>query len=488
MKLGFRQGDPLKVKADAAVFLVQENKITTCPVSKADKDLNKYLISLQKNNEFSGRAGTVCVLPSYAKFPCRKIILLGMGKDLKDLRSAYIAGHNLTQALKKNKIKNVNLSYHLDFDISRQFLLGLSNADHKYSLKSNKKKYEEIKLTICGRSSKNDSELYKEVVAISGGVKLAHDLVMAPSNYLKPKDMAKAAQNIAKRYSKVKVKVFGKKEIQKHKMGGLLAVNQGSKEDPRFIVMEYKGGPSTLKPLVFVGKGLTFDAGGVNIKTGPNMGEMKFDMGGGASVIGALESIAAAKYKVNVIGIVPSTENLVDANSFVASDVLTMYDGQTVEITNTDAEGRLILADALAYACKKYDPKFIVDLATLTGACAMLLGTEACGMISDCDNVVNAIQKASDKCFDRVWRLPLYQEHYDAMKSNIADMVNAKGGGRGAMTAAAFLRNFVDKKVDWAHLDIAGVVWNKTGMKGYLKGATGYGVQLLASLAKDNAR
>lgn len=262
-----------------------------------------------------------------------------------------------------------------------------------------------------------------------------------------------------------------------------MGVAQGSKEPARFIILEYLPNKNLEKPLVFVGKGITFDTGGISIKPAANMDQMKYDMSGGAAVIGALAAISRLGIKRNVVGLIPTTENMPGGHAYKPGDVLKMHSGKTVEVMNTDAEGRLILADALAYALK-YDPAAIVDLATLTGACVVALGEFAIGMMGTDDKVLKAISEAGENTFERVWQLPLWEDYKEQIKSNVADIQNVGGRSAGTITAAMFLKEFVDNK-PWVHLDIAGTAWAEKEKPYCVKGATGVGVRLLTDLVAN---
>ncbi|MGE4159757.1 MAG: leucyl aminopeptidase [Planctomycetota bacterium] len=490
MKISIKPGSILKSsKGAVAAFLVWEDSKPSGELKEADGKLGGVLAKLAKSGEFKGAAGSCKVLPTYGRLSSDKMILVGMGKK-ETLESCYIAGCDLTRALRSSKASRVFINLDLDGAKAREFLLGALNADHEYSLKAKyAKPAPKLELTLGGSVGAQDRRMVDEVLGLNAGTHLTKDLVAAPANYATPRHLAAAAQKVAREHRSVRTKVLGLSEIRKLKMGGLLAVNAGSAEEPRFIVMEYRGASASSKPLVFVGKGLTFDSGGISIKPSAGMEGMKWDMGGGGAVIGAIKAIAAAGYRVNCVGIVPSTENLPDGKAYKPSDVITMMSGHTVEVTNTDAEGRMILGDALHYASTRYPKaRCIVDLATLTGACAMFLGEEFAGLMTPSDSLAKDLLSASADNFDHLWRLPMIKLYEDQMKSDIADLVNSKPKRAGAMTAAGFLKAFVDPKIPWAHLDIAGVAWREGSAPGRNVGATGFGVQLLAALARAHAR
>ncbi len=317
--------------------------------------------------------------------------------------------------------------------------------------------------------------------AIANGVILARDLVNEPSNDLYPEALAARAQNLSQHG--VKVTTLSKQQITKLGMGGLLAVNQGSVRPPSFIIMEYMKGKKGVAPIVFVGKGITFDTGGISIKPAAGMGEMKTDMGGAAAVIGALRAIAELKLPVNVVGLVPTTENMPSGSAYKPGDVIRFMNGKTAEIDNTDAEGRLILADALTYA-DRYKPQAVVDLATLTGACVIALGSVASGLMGNTPAFNARIREAGERTYDRVVELPIWEEYEEQIKSDIADVKNAGGRAAGTITAALFLQHFIGD-YPWAHLDIAGTASLPKG-SGYLpKGGSGAGVRLLVDMVRN---
>jgi leucyl aminopeptidase len=310
--------------------------------------------------------------------------------------------------------------------------------------------------------------------AIADGANLTKDLGNLPPNYCTPTYLGSVAKKIAKD-SQMKVKVLGKTEISKLKMGSFLSVAKGSREEPKFIVLEHMKGSKNQKPIVLVGKGITFDAGGISLKPGLNMDEMKWDMGGAATVLGVMHTVGQLKLPLNIVALVPSCENLPDGLAVKPGDVVTSMSGQTIEILNTDAEGRLILCDALTYA-ERYKPDSVIDVATLTGACVIALGHEASAVYSNIDSLADELISAGEKANDRAWHMPLWDEYQPLLDSNFADMANIGGRAAGSITAACFLSRFATK-YNWAHLDIAGTAWISGGKA---KGSTGRPVNLLS--------
>jgi leucyl aminopeptidase len=316
--------------------------------------------------------------------------------------------------------------------------------------------------------------------AIAAGQTLARELANRPGNHCTPTMLGEEAKALAKGTT-LKVEVLDRKAIEKLGMGSFLAVAQGSEEPPRFIVMRHLEGPKGQAPIVLVGKGITFDTGGISLKPGAEMDEMKFDMGGAASVIGTMRALGALRAKVNVIGLVAATENMPDGRAVKPGDVVTSMSGQTIEILNTDAEGRLILCDALTYA-ERFEPAAVVDVATLTGACVIALGGVRTGLFSPDDALAGALLAAGEAAFDPAWRLPLDEAYDESLKSHFADVANIGGRAAGAVTAAKFLQRFAGK-LRWAHLDIAGTGWKS----GAAKGATGRPVPLLVHFVLAHA-
>jgi leucyl aminopeptidase len=318
--------------------------------------------------------------------------------------------------------------------------------------------------------------------AIAEGANLTKDLGNLPPNYCTPTYLGTVAKKLAKDNA-MKVKVLGKAEIEKLKMGSFLSVAKGSREEPKFIVLEHLKGKKTQNPLVLVGKGITFDAGGISLKPGLNMDEMKWDMGGAASVLGVMKTIGQLKLPLNVIALIPSCENLPDGMAVKPGDVVTSMSGQTIEILNTDAEGRLILCDALTYA-ERYSPDSVIDIATLTGACVIALGHEASAVFSNTDKLAKELISAGEVANDRAWHMPLWDEYQPLLESNFADMANIGGRAAGSITAACFLSRFA-KKYNWAHLDIAGTAWISGGKA---KGSTGRPVNLLVEFLLNRTK
>ena len=318
-----------------------------------------------------------------------------------------------------------------------------------------------------------------ETVALLEAVERTRDLVNGNSEEVTPQKLAEVAQEIARNHPKVKTTIFDKRRIEKEKMGLLLAVNQGSARDPVFMITRYQGAPGSKEHTVLVGKGITYDTGGLNLKPGDSMETMRDDMAGAAVVLNTIAALAAAKIPVNCTAVVASTENCIDAKAYRPGDVFSGYAGKTVEIGNTDAEGRLVLADALAYACKNLEPTRLIDVATLTGGIVIALGEEMAGLWSNNDHLADQLIVSSNQTYERLWRMPLVEEYKRKLKSDIADLRNIAGRPGTSIKAALFLQEFVDSKIPWAHLDIAAVAFLSERSRYIGKQATGFGVRLL---------
>jgi leucyl aminopeptidase len=319
--------------------------------------------------------------------------------------------------------------------------------------------------------------------AIGAGQTFTRGLQVLPGNVCTPAFLGKTAEDLAKRHG-FEVAVLDKAAIVREKMGALLAIAQGSAEEPRFIVLEYKG--SDAAPVVLVGKGVTFDTGGISIKPAQNMEDMKFDMSGAAAVLGTFEMLGRLKPKVHVVGLIPSTENMPSGTAVKPGDVITSHLGKTIEMINTDAEGRLILCDALSYA-RRFKPAAVIDIATLTGAIVVALGHTASGLMGNNDALVDEVRAAGERAGERAWPLPLWEDYRDLMKSDIADVKNAGGRPAGSISAGWFLREFVEG-FPWAHLDIAGTAYTEREEPGRVKGPTGMGVRLFSEFVLNRSR
>jgi leucyl aminopeptidase len=372
---------------------------------------------------------------------------------------------------------------------SRLFVLReASISDYTYDqFKSKKNEFEKIDglhiLPLVKETEEDLEERLERVRLLRTSQQLARDLGNRPANDLNPETFAQAAKEMSEEVKGLRVTILGLKELQKEKMGGILGVCQGSEQEPRMIVIEHRP-KKPKKSVVLVGKGVTFDSGGISLKAPASMVTMKSDMCGGATVMGVMRAVADLDLPIKVVGLIPAVENMPSGTAIRPGDVLTTSNGKTVEVDNTDAEGRLILADALHYSAR-FNPDIVIDFATLTGACMVALGYEAAGMMGNDDDLMDELRKLGEQVGERVWPMPLYDEYLSYLKSEWADIKNVGGRWGGAVTAGTFLKQWVPEKVSWAHLDIAGVAYNEKEHNGFPKGASGFGVVLTATFLEN---
>lgn len=467
-----------------------DNVFVLLPQRKSKKEFHGLPDELAKPVEkaarqagFSGRTDeTLSFLPESGP---RKVTLIGLGKDCElassRLRSAI---YLIAKTARKGRDTRIAVFFPwetvgLDPYFSTRLLADLlTHSDYRYDAYITVREEEAPKPIHCtlrapgGLSPRELKAIRREADAIATGVTTARNLANAPPNEATPTRMAERAVEVAKETG-IKCTVFDKKKIERLKMGGLLAVNRGSAEEPRFVVMEHTPG-SYAKTVCLVGKGITFDSGGISIKPSERMEDMKYDMCGAATVIGAMQAISQLEIPVRVIGIFASTENLPSGTAYKPGDIITMMSGKTVEIVNTDAEGRMILGDALYYA-KQFDPDHLIDFATLTGACVVALGSAATGLFSNDTELAQKLIDAGERVGERLWRMPEWDDYKELIRSDWADMKNSGGRWAGASTAALFLKEFVDCR-SWAHLDIAGTAYVDESARGP-RGATGAGLR-----------
>ncbi len=397
-------------------------------------------------------------------------------RNIKNIRKIDV----LSDSLKLDKINSIKFF--------AEFILGFnlkSYTFNKYKTLDKDKLNKKINLNIISIYNKKINNEYKYYDSIKEGVFLSRDLVSEPPNVLNPKKYTEEIKKLSK--LGLKVEILNEAKLKKLGMNSLLGVGQGSENETFLAIIKWNGAKkNSEKPLAFVGKGVCFDTGGISLKPARFMEEMKYDMGGSAVVVGLMKSFALRKAKINAVGVVGLVENMPDGNAQRPGDIVKSYSGKTIEVLNTDAEGRLVLADALTYTEEKFKPKFIIDLATLTGAIIMALGEEYAGLFSNNDELSKNIFKASENVNEKVWRLPLHKNYDKLMNSSIADVQNINyAGGAGSITAAQFLQRFILNKTPWAHLDIAGMAFSKKAANLNPGGATGFGVRLLNNLVKE---
>ncbi len=459
-----------------------------------DRASNGTLVKVLKREGFKARTGDTLLLHQLPGCRSDRILVVGLGKK-KELSPAQFAksidatAKALTATHSKQALCALPEAQVEEVDIrwkARQLALRLQQGCYRFtSMKS-----EAGDLPVLSRvdfhldDRQNSKELERGIIegkAMASGMTLAKDLANLPGNVCTPTYLADQAIRLADRFSTVKVTILEESDMEKLGMGALLSVSRGSRQPAKLIVLEYLGAKAKDKPITLVGKGLTFDAGGISLKPAQNMDEMKYDMCGGASVLGTLLAAAEMALPLNLVGVIPASENLPDGEANKPGDIVKSMAGKTVEILNTDAEGRLILCDALTFT-ERYDPELVIDIATLTGACVVALGHHASGLLGNDDKLCQALLKAGRTSLDRAWQLPLWEDYQDQLKSNFADMANIGGRDAGTITAACFLSRFTEK-FQWAHLDIAGTAW----ISGQNKGATGRPVPLLTQFLLDRA-
>lgn len=492
MDFSIKRGTPSQLKTACLIVGVHTGKNLSPAAADLDKRAHGAISKLVARGDISGKIGSSLLLPNLAGVTAERVLLVGVGKS-----SGISAGDYLKlvrqcgDALKKHGIKN-GISALLDLSTEGRDLEWRVGAHTRaialsaYRFLEHKSKPTKGGLTRLGYlvSDTDQADARRALIAAraqANGIKLTRDLANRPGNVCTPSHLAEAGMTLADKFPSLKTTVIEEAEMESMGMGALLSVSRGSREPAKLITIEYQGGAADAAPVVLVGKGVTFDSGGISIKPGPGMDEMKYDMCGAATVLGVMSAVAEMKAPINVVGVVPATENLPDGNASKPGDIVTSMSGQTIEILNTDAEGRLILCDALTYSAR-FKPKVVIDIATLTGACIVALGSHASGLMSNDDELADELLGAGERCGDRAWRLPLWDEYQTQIDSPFADMANVGGRPAGTVTAACFLSRFT-KDYRWAHLDIAGTAWTS----GKNKSASGRPVGLLLEYLRAQA-
>ncbi|QJC36449.1 leucyl aminopeptidase [Enterobacteriaceae endosymbiont of Donacia simplex] len=448
-------------------------------ISKKINDISKnYILNILKKNNIQGKINQNIILYKIPNFLCNKIIVIGCGiKDKLNREKNKLILNNIINLLKQYSIKEIIWcltdlkinNYELYWNIRDTIDIFEKNIYLFNKFKKNKSVFSsKIKFIIHDNNKDIYFSAIKHGKAINLGIKKAKNIANLPPNICTPKYLSIKAEKLKKKYKNISIKILDEKCMQKIGMNAYLAVSKGSKNKPFISIIKYFNDKKS-QPIVLLGKGITFDSGGISLKPSKNMEEMKYDMCGAASVYGTIYAIAELKLPINVIGILASAENMPSSNAYRPSDIIKTMSGFTVEIINTDAEGRLILCDILTYI-EKYTPKYVIDIATLTGACVIALGNNISGLMSNNNILSKKIITASLESDDRVWKLPINDKKYfDKLKSNIADLVNSSDGIAGAITAACFLSKFT-KKYKWAHIDIAGTAWDYINQKAMASG------------------
>ena len=463
-------------KCDALIVLAAAGN------SPSKDPIGTLLAEARKAGDLADKPGKLLALYRPAGVAAPRVLLapVGDGKPAA-VRTAVLAAVAAAKAADPKRLAIV-FAQAVDAAGLKSAVAAAADASYAYTTTKSKPEPRSIRqLSIGVTDAAALREAFGEAVAMVKGVELAKEWANRPGNHCTPTMLAEAARQLAE-LPRVKCEVLGPKEVEKLGMGAFRAVAQGSAEPLRFVVLRYQGGAKEQAPVVLVGKGITFDTGGVSLKPAAEMDEMKFDMSGAASVLGVFRALGEIQPAINVVGLIPTCENMNDGRAIKPGDVITSMSGQTIEVLNTDAEGRLILCDALSYA-KRFEPAAVIDIATLTGACVVALGGVRSGLFATDDELADALLAAGEESQDRCWRMPLDEDYAEGLKTNFADVANVAGRAGGAVTAAKFLQRFTDN-VPWAHLDIAGTAWKS----GSAKGATGRPVGLLLSYLLAQAR
>ena len=498
MNIQVIEGDLAQHKSEAAVFIAFKGETKILGASSAFyKKAGRRIASIFDLGDFKGEKGELSV--HYTQDGClvRRIVIVGLGKrtelSLERIREAYAKAAQQIRSLHVGEFSTSldfgNLGLPLESlaeAVTEGVILGLyTYLPYKTVEKKDRQKISSLTIYAKKENSKALRAAVKRAEIIARAVCFARDLVSAPGNEMTPSILANQAKSHLRK-KETKVSIINEAEMKKLGMNALLGVAKGSHEPPKMIVVKYNGVKKTSKPIVLVGKGITFDSGGISIKPAENMDRMKTDMAGGAAVIATIKAASELSLPLNIVGIVPATENLPGGSAYKPGDILRSLSGQTIEVVNTDAEGRVILSDALSYACR-FKPEVIIDLATLTGACIVALGDHVIGMMGTADDMKGKILQAADITGEKTWELPLWELYDELIKSDVADYKNSGGRAGGAITAAAFLGKFVGN-YPWIHLDIAGPSWLEKDKPYIPKGASGVGVRLLVQLFRDTLR
>lgn len=467
-------------------------------IEEIDSALDGIISKIIRDGDFKGKSNQTVVLYSNNKIAAERILMVGLGKrkdfSIDKLREA--AG-TAVKAVKKMGVVTLSTTLHIlppemfnMKELGQAVVEGAMLSDYSFDELKTDKEEKKKKLNNLSLMLPVNHKGIKELKIgssrgkmVSEGVCFARDLISRPGNIITPSSLADAAKKLANG-SEINVTVIDKKGMEEFKMGALLGVARGSKQPPKLIIAEYKGAAGKdEKPYVIIGKAITFDSGGISLKPSAAMHEMKMDMSGGAAVLGMIKAAETLKIQHNIIAIIPSAENMPSGDASRPGDVLTSMSGLTIEVQNTDAEGRLILADALTYA-KRFNPKAVIDIATLTGACLIALGNHATGLMGNNERLKNQLIKAGEETGERLWELPLWDQYKKQIESDIADIKNVGGREAGTITAAAFLEKFASE-YHWAHLDIAGTAWSNKDKPYIPKGAAGVGVRLLTKFLEN---
>lgn len=482
-----------QLNSDCLVVAIGQDGELSTAAQQIDSASEGYLSRIVEAGDISGKSGDTLLLQQLPGISAKRVLLVGLGKaDERSDSNFKKAATALLGAVKKLRISKLSIAfdasavdnrdcYWRSRTLAEAIGADLYQFDQLKSKPADPSSLDAIQLVLDEADIETGEIAILDASAIANGVTTARDLGNLPGNICTPTYLAEHAQELADEYDNISLEVLNEAEMEELGMGALLSVAAGSEQEARLIVLQYQGGDAADKPHVLVGKGITFDSGGISLKPGAGMDEMKYDMCGAASVLGTMTTVAELGLELNIVAIIAAAENMPSGFASKPGDIVTTMSGQTVEILNTDAEGRLVLCDALTYA-ERFEPASVIDIATLTGACIIALGHQTSALLSNNDKLAAKLKAASDYSTDRVWPLPLWDEYQEQLDSNFADMANIGGRPAGTITAACFLSRFT-KSYPWAHLDIAGTAW----VSGKKKGATGRCVPLLTQYLIDLA-
>lgn len=482
MEIKFFNINELDIRTESLILPLIEGDDSSLYQDINDK-INGLIGEVLKKREFEGKEDQTTLIHTQGKIGAERVLLVGLGKKEKiTMEKVRRAGGVSFSVLKNLHINNAALSLRSFESIGMSPIPYLEGGLLSLYVFKRYKEEEETSLKSFMLLTKQQSDLIDSVrwiEKIAGVVGFVKDMINTPANDMTPAELARIALSMAN--EKVSVKILEKEDAEREGMGAFLAVSKGSSEPPKFIILHYKG--SEEKPFVLIGKSITFDSGGISIKPSDGMEKMKYDMAGGAVVLGLIRLASETGLPFNIIGILPATENLPGGHATRPGDIVRSCSGKTIEIINTDAEGRLAIADAIGFA-KRFDPQVIIDIATLTGACPIALGNEAAAVMGNDPALLERLKRIGDETYERVWPMPLFEEYSDYLKSDFADIKNSGGRTGSLVTAAYFLREFVGE-TPWVHIDIAGTAWTDKDRTYVKKGATGFGLRLLANLLKE---
>jgi leucyl aminopeptidase len=475
------------------VNYVFTDEVSSLSISEITPDFDPIIREITESNEFRAKDGTISIVHNNAGSGIKRALLLGMGdkKNLDPEKTRNLTGKVVNKAKELGISEFVLIPFkNMDKEHLSAMVEGIKLSDYSfnnYKRDEDRNDLNQVRILIVN-DMKSNQKIIQHSVVVSDAVLFTRNISNLPPNDCSPKDLVTFSKKLSEN-QKVKVRVIENEEMKSHGFEGILAVGKGSASSPKLIVLEYSGSTKN-RPIVIVGKAVTFDTGGISIKPSEKMEEMKFDKCGGCNVLGIMKAVSDLGLDTNVIGIIPAVENMPSGTSYRPGDIIKMYNRKTVEVLNTDAEGRIILGDALSFAVKTFAPKAIIDMATLTGAAIIALGTNVAAMVGNDDDLVTKILEYSNQTGEKIWQLPLFEEYKEQLKSSNADMKNIGGRSAGAITAAAFLSNFVED-TPWVHLDIAGTAWTQEGTKEKSynpKGATGFGIRTIVKyISSGNA-